>query len=170
MKNLLLLTICFLLTITKISAQIPAVMPVNANEFYDNSMPLLRPEVRSVILKEASGMKHRKANVDSLSRALKSMAVMHGLSSTDIDGIIVLIMVQASKNADTDLKDMVMGISHEKEEKKRDNKKASEDSAVESKNTKLQMIMNHKSDIAEEVSYVMRKISADEQSIINNLK
>ncbi len=41
---------------------------------------------------------------------------------------------------------------------------------TEMQNLKLQMIMDRKSDMAEEVSYVMKKISGTQQNIINNLK
>ena len=170
MRKLYLLTFCSLFNIKMIYAQVPAAMPADANEFYNSSMPILRAPVKNVVLKAAAGMKHRKANADSLSRALKLNAALHGASNNDIDGIVVLIMVQASKNADADLKNMVMSISHEKEQKKSENKDASADETAGIQNVKLQMIMNHKSDMAEEVSYLMPKISADQQSIINNLK
>jgi hypothetical protein len=87
--------------------------------------------------------------------------------------------VQASKDTDANLKNMVMGISHKNEQnkenranrqmvlKKNNNPK---DEIGETQNLQLQLIMDHKSGMAEEVTYIMKKISGSQQDIIKNLR
>ena len=136
MKNLLFFAFFTLLLFSKnLIAQVSKVIPPDADDFYNQSMPLLR----DITLK--------------------------GISNNDIEGVIVLIMVQASKGADADLKRMVFEIS-----RKNDQKKESQEEINKIQNLKLQLIIDRKSDMAEEVSYAMKKISGTQQNIINNLK
>ncbi|MGZ4049394.1 MAG: hypothetical protein ACXVNN_08520, partial [Bacteroidia bacterium] len=140
-------------------------IPTEADDFYKKSMPLLRPQVKNIVLKTAKAIKNREINADSLVHALKTNKSLKGMSNNNIEGIIVLIIVQASKDADADLKSMVLEISRKNEQKEND-----QDEVNETQNLRLQMIMNRKSDMAEEVSSVMKKISGTQQNIINNLK
>ncbi len=165
MKNLLFFAICLLFFSKSIFAQVSKVMPPDADDFYNKSMPLLRPQVKDIILNTAKAIENRKINADSLSKELSANNALKGMSNNDIQGIIVLIMVQASKDADANLKRMVLEISH-----KNENKKESQEEINEAQNLKLQMIKDRKSDMAEEVSYVMKKIEGSQQNIINNLK
>ena len=178
MKNLLLFAFCFFSLFEKTYSQVPAVMPPDANNFYNNSMPFLRPQVKSLILQTAKAMSHHKANADSLSQSLKTNVYLKGMNSNDIEGVIVLIMVQASKDADTDLKNLVMNINKDGQKQETHSNiqtastttNASKDEVIEMQKLKLQKIIDHKSDMAEEVTYVMKKISGTQESIINNLK
>jgi hypothetical protein len=173
MKNLLFFAYTIIFLSKNLGAQVPTTMPADANTFYNNSMPLLRPAVKSIVLQTAKAMKNRKANSDSLSKTLRAKTVLKGMSNNDIEGIVVLIMVQASKDADADLKNMVMGISHQNEQKesaRTARQQKPEDAIQDMQNLKLQMIIDRKSDMAEEVGYVMKKISGTQQNIINNLK
>ena len=139
-----------------ILAQVSKVIPPEADDFYNKSMPLLRPQVKNIVLHTAKAIENRKINADSLSQELNANKALKGMSNNDIEGIIVLIMVQASKDADANLKKMVLEISHREMTKK---KKVQEEINEDDQNLKLQMIMDRKSDMAEEVSYVMKKIS-----------
>ena|SRR5450631_2082223 len=165
MKNLLFFAFCTLLFSKGAIAQVSKVIPPEAEDFYNKSMPLLRPQVKNIVLHNAKTIENRKINTDSLSHSLKANTVLKGMGNNDIEGIIVLIMVQASKDADADLKSMVLEISH-----KNDQKKDSQEEINKIQNLKLQMIIDRKSDMAEEVSYAMKKISGTQQNIINNLK
>lgn len=157
---------CLTLLFSKSSvAQVSKVIPQEANDFYNKSMPLLRTQVKNIVLHTAKAIENRKINADSLTQTLKANKTLKQMSNNDIAGIIVLIMVQASKDADADLKNMVLAISHSNEQKEN-----YQDDANERQNLQLQMIMDRKSDMAEEVSYVMKKISGTQQNIINNLK
>lgn len=164
MKNLLLIALTLLTICKGINAQVPKAMPPDADEFYNKSMPLLRSQLKKIVLQTAETIKHTRIDADSLSNALHKNASLKGMSNNDIEGMTVLIMVQASKDADADLKKMVMAISRRSDE----NNTVAKDNDAES--SKLQMIMDRKSGMAEEISYVMKKISGTQQNIINNLK
>lgn len=176
MKNLLFFALCILFYSTNILGQVSKVIPAEAEDFYNKSMPLLRPQVKNIVLHTAKSIENRKINADSLSSELKANAALKGMSNNDIEGIIVLIMVQASKDADANLKKMVLEISRSNGQKRQTTasseptKNKAKDDADEIENIKLQMIMDHKSDMAQEVNYAMKKISSTQQTIINNLK
>lgn len=159
MKNLLILT-CLVFS-TNIFAQSPVAMPADAYTFYNNAMPVLRPQIKNIIIQTANGLKNRRPNVDSLKKKLNTNAALKKMNDNDIDGITILIMVQASKEADSDLKQMVLSMNKNNESK---------DEINETKQIKLQLIMDRKSDISQETNNVMKKFSGSEQSIINNLR
>lgn len=165
MKILSCFILCTLLFFKSPIAQVLKVIPTEADDFYNKSMPMLRPQVKNIVLNTAKTIENREVNADSLILALKANKALKGMRNNDIEGIIVLIMVQASKDADADLKSMVLEIS-----RKNDLKKNNRHKVDEAQNLKWQMIMDRKSDMAEEVSYVMKKISGTQQDIINNLK
>ena len=168
MKNLLFFAFFTLLLFSKnLIAQVSKVIPPDADDFYNKSMPLLRSQVKDIILKTAKTIENRKIDADSLSLALHRDMTLKSMSNNDIEGVIVLIMVQATKDADADadLKRMVLDISH-----KNDQKKEGQEEINQVQNLKLRMIRDRKSDMAEEVSYAMKKISGTQQNIINNLK
>lgn len=164
MKILLFFALTSIIISKGLYSQVPKAMPPDADEFYTQSMPLLRPQVKKIVLQTAETIKHSKINADSLSQALHRNAALKGMRNNDIEGITVLIMVQASKDADADLKKMVLEISRRNDQ----NSTVAKENDVE--NTKLQMIMDRKSGMAEEISYVMKRISGSQQNIINNLK
>lgn len=166
MKNLLIFALSIFIFSKNIQAQVPKAMPPDADEFYNKSISLLRPQVKKIILQTAENIKHSKINADSLSEALHKNASLKGMSNNAIEGITVLIMVQASKDADADLKKIVLEISHRNEQ----NNALAKDEINASENSKLQMIMERKSGMAEEISYVMKKLSGSQQTIIDNLK
>jgi hypothetical protein len=180
MKNLLLLAFCISLLIN-LNAQVPTAMPPNANAFYISAMPAIRQQVKDIVLHTATAMKHYKANADSLSQKLRTNKRLKAMSNNDIEGITVLILVQASKEADADLKLVVLGISRRNEQQEKTimqtvsvnnvkNKNKSIEEINDIQNLKLQLIMERKRSMAEEISNVMKKISGTQQNIINNLK
>ena len=182
MKNLLLLAFC-LSIIKNLNAQVPTVMPPDANTFYTSAMPAIRQEVKNIVLHTAIAMKQHKANADSLSQKLRTNKTLKAMSDNDIEGITVLILVQASKEADADLKLVVLGMSRRNGQKQQqkttmqtisvnsvENKNGSVEEINEMQNLQLQMIMERKRRMAEEISNVMKNISGTQQNIINNLK
>lgn len=180
MKNLLLIAL-YVSFSYNVEAQAATVMSPEANEFYVNAMPVIRQQLKDIVLQAAISIRYRKANADSLSQKLLINKVLKGNSNNDIEGITVLIMVQASKDLDTDLKLMVLAMSRRNEQKQQSTAQTASENGVENKNNsleeihdvqnaKLQFIMERKRMIAEEVNTVMKKISGTQQSIIGNLK
>ena len=181
MKTLLLFAFCILL-FKNIDAQVPTAMPPEATAFYNKAMPLIRQHIKDIVVQTAHAIKRYNANADSLSRRLRANHVMKGMSNHDIDGITVLILVQASRDADADLKVMVLGMSRRNEQKQQQttiqstsvknakNENRSTDEINDIQNLRLQVIIERKRRMAEEISNVMQKIQNTQQSIINNLK
>ena len=170
-------------TLQRLDAQVSTAMSPEANAFYINAMPAIGQQIKNLVLQTAGAIKHYKVNTDSLSRKLHSNKILKDLSNNDIDGITVLIMVQASKDADADLKLMVLGMNRRNEQKGQqeatiqtvsenntDNKPRSIEEIRDMQNAKLRMIMERKSRMAEEINDLMKKISGTQQNIIADLK
>lgn len=142
-------------------SQVNTVMPPEADLFYNNAMQTIRPQLRSAIEKNANNLKDRRMNTDSLLNILRTDAVLKNKAQQEIDAVAVLIMVQASKNADADLKNMVMTIQ----------KSYGEISRPDDPNSiKLKAILNNKSQIAEHISILMDKLSGQQNLVIDHLK
>jgi hypothetical protein len=169
--------------LSNLNAQVPAAMPPEANAFYTNAMAGIRQQIKDLVIQGAAATKHRSPNADSLSRRLPGNNKLKGLNDNDIEGITVLIMVQASRDMDAELKIMVLAMSHSNDRKQQpqtgaqtvsvhnvDNKKPSPEELNQMQNLKLSMIMEMKSRLAEEISNVMKKISGTQQNIISHLK
>ncbi len=160
MKNFLLfISIIFL---QESHAQVNTVMPAAANAFYDKAMPQIKPQIKSIIVQNAAAMKNRRANVDSLAKVLRTNAALKGMSDENITGITTLVMVQASKDADEDLKKMVLSTKN--------NGNETQEEINDRKQLAVQFLMNRKSKIAEEISLVIKTVSDNKENIINNLK
>ena len=155
MKNLLLLFFCSV-SIYGFS-QVNTVMPPEANLFYTNAMKSIKPEIKSLVENEAKKFKEKNINADSLSNALRKVPVLKRFNQREIEAVTILILVQVSKNADVDLKNLVMRIQ-----------KSPSQNSPDFNDTKP--ILEQKSRIAENVTAVMKKISASPENVINNLK
>ncbi|MEO8763008.1 MAG: hypothetical protein ABI416_01915 [Ginsengibacter sp.] len=179
MKNLLLLFFC-IFALNTLHAQVPTAMSPEASNFYSIAMPAIRQQVKNIVLQTAGAIKHYTANADSLSQKLHVSRALKGLSNTDIEGIIVLIMVQASRDADAELKLMVLGMGRRNEQKQQEpttaslvsagNKIRSAEEISDMENLKLRTIMERKSSMAEQINNVMKNILGSRQNIINNLR
>jgi len=132
-------------------------MPPEANTFYSKAMANIKPQIKNIVEKNAGVLKGRTINADSLSKALIKNQLLKNATPQDIEAIGVLIMVQASKNADADLKDLVINMN------KNEREKNAPDNKVES-------ILENKSKIAENVSILMKRISGTQDVVINNLR
>ena len=182
MKNLLLFVFC-IAGLQNLDAQVPTAMSPEANAFYSMAMPAIRQQVKNIIIQAAGAMKHYEANADSLTQRLRTNKALKNMSKDDIEGITVLIMVQASKDADADLKLMVLGISRRNEQKQQEQttvqtvpvnnaekKSRPAEEIKDRENLKLDMIMERKSRMAEEINNAMKNISGTQQNIINDLR
>lgn len=159
MKNLLPILFCCFSFYS--FAQVNTVMPQEANSFYNRAMREIKPQVKSIIEKNAIALRERSVNVDSLLKQIDREKILKAATRQDVEAIAVLIMVQTSLNADLDLKNMVINMRNNNNENKTDRKFTQE---------KVDRIMAHKSQIAECVSLVMKRISGAQDIVINNLR
>ncbi|MEO6220676.1 MAG: hypothetical protein ABIO81_09635 [Ginsengibacter sp.] len=164
MRNFLLFLCLVFFTANNI-AQVPVAMPPEADAFYNKAMPVIKPQLKNVIVKAASSLKNRQANADSIFKSLHSNPVLKNMNDENIQGITTLIMIQASKDSDEDLKKMVLSM--------RNNNEAAQVLNTDSDDKKqliLRKIMHRKSKMAEEISLIIKDVSENSETIINNLK
>ncbi len=159
----ILLSLCIVFSL-QTKSQVHSAMPPEANEFFDKAMPVINPSVKNLITQSAMTLKNRHANADSLFKALRNNRLLKNMNDENIAGITTLIMVQASKDADEDLKKMVLGMKNDTQQVSTD------DEIKDKKQVALQLILNRKSNMAEEISLVLKRIPQDKESIINSLK
>ncbi len=162
MKNILPL-LFFLLTAHYAFAQVNSVLPPEAKTFYENAMLSIKPQVKSLIEKNANKLTGRKVDVDSLIRELHKNPLLKDGNEKDLEAITVLIMVQSSKNADNELKDIVIHMTHSKSED------AGDEENEKLKNTTALLLQN-KSDIAYSVSVIMKNISGSPEMVMDKFK
>lgn len=137
-------------------AQVNTVMPQEANTFYTKAMPSIKSEIKSFIEKNATALKGKTINIDSLCKALSKNQLLQNATRQDIEAIGVLVMVQATKNADEDLKNLVIN-KHKND-------------SQEITNNKVENILENKSKMAENASELMKRISGAQDLVINNLR
>ncbi len=154
MKNLLPIVFSFL-SYGSI-AQVNTVMPQEANTFYSKAMPSIKPEIKGFIEKNANALKGKATNVDSLCKILSKNQLLKNATRQDIEAIGVLIMVQATRDADEDLKNLVI------------NKRKNDPG--QNTNDKVENIIENKSKMAENASELMKRISGAQDLVINNLR
>ncbi len=140
--------------------QVNYTMPPEANAFYDNAMQKINPAIKSLIEKKADNLKGRSVNMDSLLTQLHKETVLKNSSKESLQAITVLIMVQLSKNADADLKNLVINLSKNK----------TRDTISETSENKVANILANKSLIAEGVTIALKKMPAAQEIVLENLK
>jgi len=154
------LPLLFLASSFDTSAQVNFSMPPEANSFYNNAMQKIKPAIKNIILRNAYNLKGRRVNTDSLFTQLQKETVLKNSSKENLQAVTVLIMIQVSKNADADLKNLVINMPK--------NKVANE--TGENTQSKVASILANKSEIAESVSIAMKRISPTQEAFLDNLK
>jgi hypothetical protein len=135
-------------------AQVPNAMPPEANQFYSNAIDNIKPEIKDLIRKNAGNLKSN--NADSLIKALKTNKQLINYKSGELEAVAVLIMIQASKNADEDLKQLVLN--------------RAKNNSVTTTEEKSKSILNYKSNMAESISVLMLNLAPHPERLINNLR
>jgi 3-deoxy-D-arabino-heptulosonate 7-phosphate (DAHP) synthase len=101
--------------------------------------------------------------VDSLIKDLHKTPLLRNGTQKDLEAITVLILVQVSRNADSELKDIVIHMRHSNSEKK------NEEDDENCKNTAALLVKN-KSEIALGVSVIMKKLSGSAEMVMDKFK
>jgi hypothetical protein len=161
MKNILPLLFLFFNHHTH--AQVNSVMPAEAKAFYQNAMESIKPGIKNLIEKNANKLTKRRVNVDSLIKELHKIPLLREGNEKDLEAITVLILVQTSRNADADLKDLVIHMRHSNSEKK------NEEEDENCKNTAA-LIVENKSEMAQSISIMMKKLSGSAEMVMDKFK
>ena len=152
MKTFLLL---FFATFSVYSfGQLPAAITPEANLFYSNAIDNIKPAIKDLIIKNAANLKSN--NSDSLIVELRKNAFLKNYKSAELEAVAVLIMIHASKNADEDLKQLVLN--------------RAKNNSVTTTEEKSKIILNYKSKMAESISFLMQRLSSQQEILINNLR
>ena len=155
MKNILPLIFLFLSHYT--FAQVNSVLSSDANTFYQDAMLTIKPQIKSLIEKNANKLTGRKVNVDSLVKELHKNSFLKNGNQKDLEAITVLILVQASKNADSELKDIVIHVRQSNSQNENDKSTAA-------------FLVENKSHIAAAVSLIMKEISGSPEMVMDKFK
>lgn len=134
-------------------------MPNEATVFYNNAMEVIKPGIKNCIEKNANKLKGRNVNVDSLKFMLSKQASLKNSTAVDLEALILLIMVQISKNADRDLKELVTN-----------RKLVSESNESDHLGKRIQMILTNKSHLAGCISIRIKILDGIQQTIIDQFK
>ncbi len=73
----------------------------------------IKPGIKNLIEKNANKLTLRKVNIDSLIKELHKNPLLKKGNEKDLEAITILILVQVSKNADNELKDIVIHMKHQ---------------------------------------------------------
>ena len=161
MKNMLPLLFMFLLFAHQGFSQVNAILPSDANAFYQNAMQSINPAIKNLIEKNANKLTGHKINTDSLVKELKINPLLKGGNENDLEAITVLILVQASKNADNNLKELVL---HKRQTNYENDAEKEKDKNYAS------LLVENKSDIAESVSLIMKKLPGSPEMVMDKYK
>jgi len=159
MKNML--PLLFLLFGCDAVCQVNTILPSEADAFYQNAMQNLKPAVRILIEKNAGKLTGQKVNKDSLMRELQKVPLLKTANIHDLEAITVLILVQASKNVDNNLKELVL--------QKRNEGNKNDAEKVKDKQYAL-LLAENKSEIAEMVASILIKSSFSPTMTLDKFK
>jgi len=156
-----MLPLLFLLFGCDAVCQVNTILPSEADAFYQNAMQNLKPAVRILIEKNAGKLTGQKVNKDSLMRELQKDPLLRTASAGDLKAITVLILVQASKNADNNLKELVL-------QKRNDGNK--NDAEKEKDKQYASLLLENKSEIAQKVALIMMQNSLSPEMTLDKFK
>ena len=156
-KNMMkLLLITFILISNNCWSQANSILSPDAKSFYEKAMPTVKPGVKDLIENMGIHFSNHTIDVDSLLFQLKNKKILERFTPHELKGILVLIMVQASENADKRIKQLVTRTSGGNEE----------NTAADQTN----IIIQNKSQIAANANMVMNNISINKEEILRSLK
>lgn len=149
---LLLLSAC----LTDISlAQVNTSMPPEARLFYDRAIVSIRPDIKNFVGKKAIHYKKETMNARNLLASLKKDSLLHTIKGSNMEGLAVLILVQASLNIDEEIKNIVIFLR----------KNPGQDILKET-----QVLADYKSYLAREVEQILHRNAVLGESVLNNLR
>ena len=151
-----LLLIALMLTSNSSWAQVNNILSPDAKNFYAKAMPTVKPGVKDLVEKMGMHFSNHSIDVDSLLSQLKNKKSLQNLTPHELKGIVVLIMVQASVNADSRIKQLVTHTTNDNQ---------GSDTAEQTN-----IIIQNKSRMAADANMVMNNISSSKEEILRSLK
>lgn len=153
MKTLLLLWV-FSVSGVCYSQVNDALLP-EAKLFYQKANEQVRPEIRNLVNNISQELRDSDVNPDSLLLQLKKEKTLAQMDRNALDGVLLMILVKSSYDADAELKQLAM---HMPKEKKKDGYNL------------MAPIINRKSKIAREANALIEKYSGSRSLVLEALQ
>lgn len=153
MKYSILLTFC-LWTLYSFG-QLNSSMPPEASIFYNKAIDIISPEIRNVVLANSLKIKGKKIEAEKLVTELMKDTQLKKLNKADLDWIAILIMVQASKNTDDELKKKVVDLRKNPGQEGMD---------------EIKRLSEFKSFLASNTAQLLENTTISQENALNNLK
>lgn len=150
---MILLSFC-LYTVLAV-AQANTTMPPEAILFYNKAIQHIKPDIKILMHKSALDLNHTRNDANGLLADLKQESILKKLSHSDLEGLAIIILVQATKNTDEDLKRKVMKL-----------RKDPDQSGIE----ETKRIAEFKSFLAENIHQILKRSSNSLENVINSLR
>lgn len=153
MKYFILITFC--LGSVHSSGQLKSSMPPEATIFYNKAIHIVSLEIRTLVLTNSQNLKRNKTDANQLLSELKKEPRLRKLKKAEIDWIAILIMVQASKNTDDEIKMKVL------EMRKNPGTKGIDE---------INRLSDFKSFLADNTTQLLKNTTISQETALNNLK
>lgn len=153
MKYSILITFC-LWTFCSFG-QLNSSMPPEASIFYNKAIDNISLEIKKVVLVNSLKIKDRKIEVEQLLLELNKEPRLRKLKKADLDWIAILIMVQASRNTDDELKRKVVELRKNPGQEGMD---------------EIKSLSEFKSFLANNTTQLLERTTISQENALNNLK
>lgn len=153
MKTLLLLWVISLSGVCY--SQVNDALVPEAKLFYQKANEQVRPEIRDLVNTIAQKLKGRNVYSDRLLHQLKQEKILAQLDRSALDGVLLMILVKSSYDADAELKQLAM---HMPKEKKKEGYNL------------MAPIINRKSQIARDANALIEKYAGNRNLVLEALQ
>lgn len=153
MKYLILLAFC-LCTFYSFG-QVNSSMPPEASIFYNKAIDIINPEIKKVVLVNSLKIKDKKIENEHLLLELNKEPRLRKFKKADLDWIAILILVQASKNTDDELKKKVVEMRKNPGQEVMD---------------EIKHLSEFKSFLANNTNQLLETTTISQENALNNLK
>lgn len=153
MKYFILITLC--LWSVHSSGQLNSSMPPEATIFYNKAINIISLEIRNLVLIHSQKISSKKTDANQLSSELNKEPRLRKLKKADLDWIAILIMVQANKNADDEIKRKVVEL-----------RKSPDENGM----NEIKRLLEFKSFLALNATQLLENTTISQENALNNLK
>lgn len=135
--------------------QVNRSIPPEASIFYNKAIHIISPEIRNCVTENAIKISNSRIPAEQLLSELKKEARLKKLSKADLDWIAILIMVQANKNTDEEIKRKVVEL-----------RKDPGQEGIE----EIKQLSELKSFLAGSTTLLLERTTISQENVLNKLK
>ncbi|RYY54543.1 MAG: hypothetical protein EOO09_13895 [Chitinophagaceae bacterium] len=182
----------FLLFITVLTASVLyGQQPIKRNPkitfYHKRAMTSIKPDYRKLVANTSSHFTNHTLNTDSLKAALRKNSMLANLTNTDIETLIVLVMLETSEQMDAELRTLAAEMKAQNSSRKnqrdatlakdssratagRPGDKDSMQELTEEKMFRIRQVTEARERLERMITNIMEKSGATEDNISENLK